>query len=364
MTTRTRQPPVRGLLVLLTSFALLALPACANDDLIEIEAVFDDVIDLVPRHHVRAGDVPIGHVTEIELTDDDRALVRMRVRDDSGLPAQVEAVLRMTTLLGERYVELRPIETGGALEAGTIEQTRVLSDVEDLVLTGGELVAAVSADHLARSLEVGAVAFGGRGGTLGTALERLEVFVGRYDEGSDDIIRLIEASDQLLTTLASEADGHGDAIAELARASRALAEEDERLLDAVDDLARLSDVGERILSEHRSEFDDALHRLRLIIEELLRVDGALQNVLTWLPRHNLHVPNGVLNEMAQVWNDFSLCGVDSEEDNPANTCDPDNPGESSPPPPTYAGPDECDLFHEDCPYPEGADPYQPEGYER
>lgn len=360
---KTTPTAARSVLVLLLALALFGLPACADDDQIELEAIFDDVIDLVPRHHVRAGDVPIGHVTEIELTDDDRALVRMRVHAESGLPADVEAVLRMTTLLGERFVELRPLDDGGALEAGRIERTRVLSDVEDLVLTGGELVAAISADHLARSLEVGAVAFGGRGGTLGTALDRLETFVGRYDEGSDDIVRLIDASDQLFTTMASEADAHGDAIAELARASRALAEEDERLLDAVDDLARLSDVGERILSSNRDEFDDAIRRLRLVIDELLRVDNALQNVLTWLPRHNLHVPNGVLNEMAQVWNDFSMCGVDSEEDNPANTCDPENPGESSPPPPTYAGPDDCDFFHEGCPYPEGAEPYQPEGYQ-
>jgi hypothetical protein len=71
-----------------------------------------------------------------------------------------------------------------------------------------------------------------------------------------------------------------------------------------------------------------------------------------------------LDEMAQVWNDFSMCGEDSEEDNPSNSCDPPNPGEGNSPPPTYAGPDDCDLFHDGCPYPDDAEPYQPEGYQR
>ncbi len=353
---------VAGRLVALVAVLTLAatgLVGCANDDHLEVEAVFDDVIDLVPRHHVRAGDIPIGHVTDIELTDDDRARVTMRVQPDSGLPAEVEAVLRQTSLLGERYVELRPIGDEGRLSAGTIEQTRILSDVEDLVATGGDLIAGVAADRLATAVEVGAVAFGGRGGTLGTMLERAEVFVGRYDEGQDDLIRLIEASDVLLTELATEADTHGDAIAELARASRALSEEDERLLDAIDDLARLSDVGARILAEHGDEFDDLIRRLRLILEEVMRIDGALQNALFWFPRHNLHVPGGVLFEMSQVWADISMCGVHSEEDNPANSCDPPNPGVPNEPPPTWLGPDGCDLEHEDCPYPEDAEPYQP-----
>ncbi len=337
----------------------LLLVSCGDGDAIRLEAVFDDVIDLSPRHHVRAGDVPIGTVSSIELTDDDRALVVMEVGSDSGLPAEVEAVLRKTALLGERYVELRPLSDGGELSSGTVATTRVISDIEDLVASGGQLVTAISADQLAQAVRIGAMTLGGRGSALGGLVERLEVFVGRYDEGKGDLLRLIDASDRLLTGMSAEADANADAIAHLARASEALAEEDERLLDSLDDLARLSRVGERILSAHRSEMDAFVRRLRLVVEEIVRIDGALQNVLTWLPRHNLHVPNAVLHEMSQVWNDFSVCGMHDEPDNPSNTCAPSNPGSMNDPPPRYAGPDECDSHHEDCPYPEGAEPYQP-----
>lgn len=332
---------------------------CTGQEPVRVEATFDDVMDLVVDGYVMAGDVPVGRIEAISLTDDDRAHVEMEVRHDHGLPANVEAVLKRTSLLGERYVELRPLEPGGELTSGTIERTRVLGDLEDLVRTGNDLLLGVATDRLAQAVEAGAIALGGRGSTLGTFLNRLEVFVGRYDAGTDEVLRLLDAADRLLAGMATGAETNAQALEALARSSAALQQEDERLLDAVQDLRRLADVAADVLAENRGELDALLRRLHLVLDQLIRIDGALQNVLTWIPRHNLHVPNGVLFEMAQVWNDFSFCGQDSEEDNPSNSCDPPNPGRTNHPPPGYEGPDRCDDEHEGCPYPPDAEPYKP-----
>lgn len=345
----------------LAAVMLLLAPACGDDAPIELEAIFDDVVDLTGRHHVRAGDVPVGTITGIELTDDDRALVRMAVQHDTGLPAEVEAVLRKTALLGERYVELRPVDDEGELASGRIERTRSLSDVEEFVGSGQLLLAGVSAGNLANAIQVGAIALEGQTAVIGDLIDRTSTFVGRYDASREEIVRLIEATDTFVTGMAENAELNAEAIAELARASEALRQEDDRLLDAVSDLARLADVGERILRTNRAEFDALLRRLRLVLEQVLRIDGALEGVLTWLPAHNYHVPNGLVAEHAQVWSDFTICGLNDEPDNPSNTCDPPNPGESNSPPPTYIGPDGCDLRHEDCDaYPDGVEPFQPE----
>ncbi|MBW3561600.1 MAG: MCE family protein [Actinobacteria bacterium] len=343
-----------GLAVLLTVAA-----GCSSDGEVRVEATFDDVMDLVVGGYVMAGDVPVGRIEDISLTDDDRAHVVMSVQPDNGLPAQVEAVLKRTSLLGERYVELHPLSPGGQLSSGTIERTRVLGDIEDLVRTGNDLLLGVATDRLAQAVQAGAVAFGGRGSTLGAFLNRLEVFVGRYEDSTGEVVRLIDAADRLLGGMASAAETNAAALESLARSAAALQEEDDRLLDAVQDLRRLADVSATILAENGPELDALLRRLHLVLDQIMRVDGALQDVLTWLPRHNLHVPNGVLLEMSQVWNDFSFCGQDSEEDNPSNSCDPPNPGRTNHPPPAYQGPDACDSQHQGCPYPEGAEPYRP-----
>ncbi|MDX1657597.1 MAG: MCE family protein [Nitriliruptorales bacterium] len=336
-----------------TWVALLALlaGACSQEGgELTIQATFDDVIDLVPKAHVRAGDVPIGIVTDIELTDDLQALVTMEVQDGTGLPHETEAVLAKTSMLGERYIDLRPAGEGGSLEDGQlITDTSILTDFEDLVRSGNDLLAFVAADRLGAAVQTGAVAFGGRGSLLSQFVTDLEVFVGRYEGGKDDLVRLIEELDGYTDVLADNAQDNADAFAELARFSQALEEEDDRLLDALDDLTRLAVVGERILANHREEIDGNTRRLRILLQQLVRIDGALQNFLTWIPRHNEHVPNGVVDFEGQVWLDFILCGENDDQNDPSEDCTPDNPGEPTDNPGYHPFLPECWEDHANCP---------------
>jgi phospholipid/cholesterol/gamma-HCH transport system substrate-binding protein len=329
--TRSRRALAR--LVPVTVVALV-LAACspAGSDPMTLTATFDDVGGLVTNAHVRAGDVPVGVIEAIELDDDLRARVTMSVRRDLGLPEHTEAVLSRTALLGEMFIDLRPIGDGGQLQDGdVIEDVRTITEFEALVGSGDRTLSVIATDQLAAAVETGAVAFGGRGGLLGTFIEDVDRFVAGYNEGADDLTAMIDSLDGLTAALAPDADVNAEGLAVLERASQVLEEEDDRLLDALADLDDLSTVGERILREHRTEVDDSIRRLRIVLQQVVRVEGALANVLTWLPRHNLHVPNGVVLEqgtgrhMGQVWLDFVVCGINDDPDNPAESCDLDHP---------------------------------------
>jgi phospholipid/cholesterol/gamma-HCH transport system substrate-binding protein len=336
-------------LVLLVAVAMFAA-ACgpAGRDAIELTATFDDVGDLVTDHEVRAGDVPIGLITDIELDEDNRARVTMSVRPDTGLPAETEAALNRTSLLGERFIDLRPIGEGGSLSDGDhIVDTRVITDFEDLVASGDRVLSLVSSDQLNAAIETGAIAFGGRGGLLGQFISDVEGFVGSYNEGSGDLVRLIDSLDGLATTLAPDAEVNAEGLAVLERASRVLEEEDDRLLDALADLTSLSENGAELLAAHRQDIQDSVRRLRILLAQITRIDGAMADVLTWAPRHNIHVPNGIVLEqgsgrhVAQVWLDFIICGVNDVPGDPARACDPPNPGQSSPKPERFPRSEEC-----------------------
>lgn len=331
----------------------LVASACGSvfggSDNLTVTAAFDDVNDLVTRAGVRAGDVPIGTVTDIELTDDNRALVTMSVQPDTGLPRDVQAALAKTSLLGERFIDLRPTGDTGSLEDGQhIEDTTIVSDFEDFVAAGNEALALVAADQLAAAVQTGAQAFGGRGALLGQFVTEVETLVGRYDEGKDDLVRLIDSLDQLTAELAPDAQTNADALATLREASDALGKQDDRLLDALEDLTRLSVVGGRILDDHEREIDNAVRRLRIVAAQVNRIPDALQNLLTFAPRHNIHVPNGVVNEEAQVWLDFIVCGLNETEGDPSRDCTPPNPGQPSSPPPHRLHPESCDEAHVNC----------------
>ena len=103
----------RGVAWCLAATVAVAAPGCSLPGRVEgpvqLTATFDDVGDLVTGHSVQVADVRVGSITKIELTDDYRALVTMSVKDGLDLPSDSEAVLRTTSLLGERPAASAPI---------------------------------------------------------------------------------------------------------------------------------------------------------------------------------------------------------------------------------------------------------------
>lgn len=350
---RSRLRTIVPVLVLALVAAACGLGNPAKGDTIELTAEFKDVIDLVTGAHVRAGDVPIGAVTDIALTDAELARVTMVIEDQTGLPGNTVAVLAKTSMLGERFIDLRPPddeEPVGALEDGqTIVNTTIITDFEDLVTSGSDLLAFMSADRLAAAVETGAIAFGGREDLIGSFLDDVEAFVGRYDESSDDLLAFIDSVDRLTAAYATDAEANAKVLEDLRLASQAFQEEDDQLLDTLEDVTRLSEVGQRILDRNADELTNLIRRLRKFLDEFTRIDGALQGVLTWLPRHNEHVPNGSIDEHAQVWLDFIVCGLQDTEGDPSRDCVPPNPGQRSVDPGYYPYPEECWDDVDACP---------------
>ncbi len=333
------------------ALALLATACTGGNDRIEVTAVFDDVYDLVELAQVRAGDVPIGGVAEISLTDDNRALVRMEIEAGTGLTSGTLAVISRTTLLGERYIDLRPltdadgnlVDTTPLADGMRIEQTSQVDDLEQVVVAGADLLSLVAADNIAAMVQTGANAFGGRGGLIGNFLDSVQGAVTRYSEETDELTDFIDSLDNLTATFAPVAQENADAIADMLAASRALQAEDDRLLDTLDDVTRLSIVGARVLGDNATEFENLIRRVRQLLGEVTRIDGGLQKIFTWLPVHNANVPNGSINEKAQVWLDFVLCGFNDDVDDPSESCDPPNPGEPGQKPPNSPGPEDTDT---------------------
>jgi phospholipid/cholesterol/gamma-HCH transport system substrate-binding protein len=303
------------------------LTACSGDEPTEVQAVFDDVIDLVEQNAVKLADVPVGTVTGIELTEDNRALVTMAVDPRLALPADVRARLRKTNLLGERFVELvaDPASTGEYVEGTLITDTEVVPELEEAVFSGTQVIAAISADTLAGAIEAGAQGTDGRGETLGTTLSEFREIISAYDDNSDDVVRLLRGLDGFLADVGPEAELHDRAVVELAAFSRVLAEEDERLLNTLTDVRSLAVSGTDIIVTHRQRFDDFNARFRTILAEITERDEDLDRLFPELSGHNYQTIRGINAEFAQIIADFILCGENDSPGDPVRACGPDAP---------------------------------------
>lgn len=321
------------ILIVLALLALLA-SACARRDGLVVRAVFDDVTDLVERGAVKIADVPVGSVSSIDLTGDHRALVTMTISRDVELPSRVSARLRKTSVLGERFVELVPDRgSGGRFEPGaTITDTRLVPDLEDVVGSGSELVAAVTADKIAAALEAGATGLDGRGATLDGLLDDLTAVVSSYDRNSADLVRLIDGLDAFLAEAGPRAELHGRAFEELARTSAVLRQEDERLLDTLADLRQLAITGTDIMTTHRRRIDDFFVRLNRIADELVERNEDIERLAFELNKHNVNTIRGVNSEHAQVILDFIVCGINDTPGDPVRACEDPPQGRPRPEP--------------------------------
>lgn len=322
----------RRLALLVVVLALVA-GACGGQPETVVKAVFDDAGDLTAGHAVKIADVVVGSVDDIVLTDEYQAMVTMTVDPELELPADISARLRKTNLLGERFVELLPGDGGGSFESGSvIAQTSTVPELEEAVAAGTDILMAVAADTLAGAIDAGDEGLRGRGGTLGQVLTELNTIVDTYDDNSDDLVRLVEGFDRFLADAGPQADVHGRALVELKRFAQVLREEDERLIDTLSDVRDLAVTGTDIITTHRRRFDDFFVRFDRITDEVVQRDDDLEELLPNLYLHNYNTIRGVNAELAQVFFDFIVCGVNDDPGDPVRDCTRPQSGVAKPKP--------------------------------
>ncbi|MGH3372541.1 MAG: MCE family protein, partial [Nocardioidaceae bacterium] len=162
----------------------LPLPGGADlgDDPYTVDVKFRDVLDLVPQSSVKVNDVTVGKVSDIEV-DGYSAVATLELRDDVELPANALAEIRQTSLLGEKFVSLKPPETGASTELLSegdvipLERSGRNPEVEEvlgamsLLLNGGGVA---QLKTIAAELNK---AFEGRESDVRGALEQLDTFM-------------------------------------------------------------------------------------------------------------------------------------------------------------------------------------------
>jgi phospholipid/cholesterol/gamma-HCH transport system substrate-binding protein len=255
----------------------LSLPGGADtgDDPYTVEVQFLDVLDLVPQSGVRVADVPVGRVETIELDQDDwTAVVTISVNRDVELPANAVAAIQQSSLLGEKYVELaapgneKPQGQLGDDSRIPLDRTNRNVEVEELlgalslVLNGGGLAQLQTINReLGEALE-------GREAEIKNTLDQLDTFIGGLDEQKAEINRALDRANELAATLAARTATIENALDTIGPGLDVINEQRGLLVSMLEGLARLGDVGTRVIQQSAANTVEDLKLLQPILTQL------------------------------------------------------------------------------------------------
>lgn len=296
------------------------LGACSRDGF-EVTATFDDVGDLQARHSVQMADVRIGEIRSVRLTDDFRAEVRMTIRPGRRVPARSVAVLRTTSLLGEKFVELRPEgdpAAGPFLRDGDVLAESIEApELEFVAQEAITVLGAVVSNDVASLIETGAEAFGGRGGELRGLIEDLSAISSSLASRTTEIQRIIDGLDATTAQLAGDGDDLATLLTNLATATQVLADNRERAVTALDQLSRLARVQNDILVDYRADIERQIGQVDAILAVAAGETAELGLLVDWLEKFVVGTPTVIPGDFAQVYGWFIPEPQDTRPDGPA-----------------------------------------------
>ena len=275
--------------LLLATFALAASFACGSNDSREYVAEFIDVGDLVGRANVQQSDAVVGTVRSIDLAQRggrDVAKVTLRVGPETRVTRDTRAVVRSTSLLGEKYVDLIPGPDGPPLEEGgtiPVAQTSKAPELEAVFAQLGALLQSGGLEDLARITTASAAILEGQGETVGRVLDGtaklLASIRSQKDALASGLADLSEASKTLrgrTDTLAHALDVSDDAL-------RIVAGQSDKLSDLLIQLDKLGAPLAALTREHGRDVDAQVKAINKVVPKLYEVRATLEHAVRELP---------------------------------------------------------------------------------
>lgn len=256
-------------------------------DAFDVQAQLPDVSYIQQNSRVRVGDVNVGTVTKIERQGW-HALVTMRLNGDVDLPANATATIGQTSLLGSLHVELAPppgvppegklhngslipLESGGAFPS--TEQTLAALS---LLLNGGGI------GQIQDITKAFSTAFAGREQDLRSLIEQIDVFVGRLNEQSGDIIAATDSLNNLVGQFADQKPVLDKGLQTIPDALAVLKDQRDNLTEALDKFGKFAALTADSVNQTKENLVKELKDVGPVLESLANAGPALTRSLSFL----------------------------------------------------------------------------------
>jgi virulence factor Mce-like protein len=236
---------------------------------------------------VMIDDVVVGSVGPMTVKDW-HADVQISVKHDLVIPANVEASIGQTSLLGSMHLELNPplgqpgvgrLRPGATIplsRSSTYPSTEQTLSSLSLIINGGGL------SQIGEIIHNFSAALAGRGGAVRDLINRFDTFVGTLDQQRDNIVASIQALDQLGGTFAAQHDVITQALRKVPPALDVLIKERPRLTAALDGLRKFSNTATGLINDTQADLVRNLKNLEPTVKGLAEVGPEIDTALAAL----------------------------------------------------------------------------------
>jgi phospholipid/cholesterol/gamma-HCH transport system substrate-binding protein len=306
-----------GVTMFTTSCAVLGFAGSCDGT--EIIGMFEEVGDLVENANVQSSDVEVGTINKIELKGWE-ARVTMCIDADERIPADAELVVRTTSLLGEKFVDIQTSSSGPPyLEDGDVigvDQTGKATELEEVFAKLASVMGTGNLEQINRFTSAQAEILRDNAGELREVLSRLRRFTDVLAGRKDQIAASVDSLDSVAQTILGDSSVLKRFLASFADSSHVLNRQKEGLENLLVSLEEFTEVSVRLLDQTEAGLDDQFRDLRPVLETAVANSDKVRRTLRTLATFAEMFPESMPGDYLQL----DVCQAPPEEFGQGVTC--------------------------------------------
>lgn len=280
--------------VLLVGAALMVLPGNGTR---HVTAEFPRTISLYEGSAVKILGVSVGKVDSVEPAGT-KVRVKFSYDAEHKVPADAQAVVISPSIVGDRFIQLTPVYTGGPVladgarlgidrTATPLELDQIFGSINDLTKAlgpdGANKIDETGTGALTRLLDSTARNFGGQGVQFNQTLQNLSKLTKTLADNKDELFGTVTEIENFTSTLAQNDDTVRKFNDSLAAGAQLLADERDELAAVLQNLSVAMTQVRSFVADNKQLLSTNIKELNKISEVLVKNRGALDSILTDAP---------------------------------------------------------------------------------
>jgi len=257
-----------------------------------LTASFPRTVSVYEGSQVRVLGVPVGTITSVEPAGT-TVKVTMEYDPEVKVPANVKAAVVAPSVVGDRYIQLTPVYTKGAVledgaELGT-DRTAIPLELDEIYQSLNDIAVALGPDGansegaLTRLLQSTAKNFGGQGEQFNETIRNLSRFTSTLDNNKDALFDTANEIERFVGALEENDQTVRDFNDSLAAASSVLEGEREELAAALRNLGVATEQVSSFVKENEQALSENITGLVKFTDILVKQRDALDETLSAAP---------------------------------------------------------------------------------